>query len=593
MTVNYKGISELPIGPATTIKATLSQRLFWPALEDDDSFERCLQLIAEYRPAVDELLLFTEGDGQDFRYIVPDEVYRRAGIMRKRADELRANGYAVSINVLNTIGHSDYADPFLDPLPWQGIVAPDGQVSTCCSCPRQPAFRDYVAMKYRAYAECGPGWIWVDDDVRLFAHFSKAMHGCYCETCLSEFSRRTCESWTRERLYASIVRDTYPAANKVRADWMHFLSDQVVEIHQLINHAVRGVDTSIRLAGMNTSFGWYTAYYSHFPERYEALRTVPDGVVRARPGGGAFSDERPADAYNKAWSIAHQIACYPDNTESHGEVENYPFQLFEKSATSTAREASLYLAAGCDGVTFDMSGNLGNDPYEHSAYYDIIASRRPYYDAIRTAIAGKHPVGMHVAFSSEHSALAQSDGARFESTDAGQLSAACGWGYLGIPLHFGQEPNGPSILHGQLAKGLEREALVTILDQGAVMDAEALEHLWKIGIGERVGIRSCAKYETGTYERFSDHTLNAGFSGYVREVSQGYYAGASTVFECVDGDMEPLAHLLNYRRTDLGVCALARQTAGLAGSRRCRGMPAQCIRRHAGQARDSTMGQDR
>jgi hypothetical protein len=103
--------------------------------------------------------------------------------------------------------------------------------------------------------------------------------------------------------------------------------------------------------------------------------------------------------------------------------------------------------------------------------------------------------------------------------------------------------------------------LKAVIDHGAVMDAEALDHLWKVGLGDLVGIRCGAQYTTGTFERYTDHDINAGYEGYVREVSQGYYMGISTLLETVGSGVHRLAELFNYRNANLGVCAAARQMA--------------------------------
>lgn len=543
-----------------TTRAAISQRIFWASVEDDDYFAGLLEFLKSHRQAVDEVLIFTETDGQDFRYIEIEEVKRRAPIMKRRIDALRAAGIGASINVLNTIGHSDYADPFIDPLPWSGVIGPDGAESTCCSCPRQPAFLQFVVDKYTAYSECGPDWMWIDDDVRLFGHYWRVMHGCFCDLCLREFSKRNGRAWDRTELYQEIVLDTYPQANPVRAQWMHYLSDQIVEIHGLIRDTVHAVDPNIGMAAMNTSFAWHTAYYSHFAERYEVLRTPQAPVVRARPGGFAFTDNCPADAYEKAWSIALQKSHYMPATESYAEVENYPFQFFEKSAFSTAREASLYIAAGCEGVAFDAMDALGNDPTPYAPYLQAIADKRCYLDEVCAALKGATPIGLSIAFDPEHAVLAPTNGKDLDSTDADQLMRACQWGYLGIPLRFGPSANSPCLLHGQLAKGLPRHKLKDILRHGAVMDAEALEHLWRVGLGELAGVQIAEKFETGTYERFTGHMLNGRYEGYIREVSQGYYHHTATTFNLIGEGVEPMARLYNYRKQELGVSAVAVQS---------------------------------
>lgn len=540
----------------TNSQPPMLQRIFWLGIESEQRFLETVRLLEDHRDAVDEVYLFTEGDGQDFRYINPDEVTRRAAIIKDRIAYLTARGFSASINVLNTIGHSDYAESYVEPLPWGGMVGPDGAMSTCCSCPRQPAFRDYVVHKYKAYAGCKPRWIWIDDDVRLCNHYWHVFHGCFCDVCMKEFSRRVGRNWNREDLYRAITLDTYPQVNQDRAQWMKFLSDQIVEIHGLIRETVHHVDPTIGMAAMNVGFE-SSAYYSHFADRYNVLRTDGETVIRARPGGGAFTDERPVERYHKAWSIAFQRTQYPHRTESFAEIENYPFQFFEKSVASTLCEGSLYLAAGCDGLMVDTLGNLGNAPVEHAPYLAGLGGRKFYYTQIRDTLLGAKPLGINVACCPEHAALAPSNGTALESTDIRDFAQACGWGFLGIPLRFAAENSAPSFLCGSLAKGMPREMLESILSRGAVMDVVALDHLWAVGLGEKVGVKVAGRFDNGVAEVFADHPLNAGFTGYLREVLQGYYPSVAATFESTGADMAPLAYLQTYRKARLGPCAVS------------------------------------
>lgn len=163
-------------------------------------------------------------------------------------------------------------------------------MSIYCSCPRQEGFRKFVIEKYQIMAECNPEWIWIDDDVRLFGHFWNVMHGCFCPTCLKEFSRHTGIALDREALYAEIVKNTYPSENRVRREWLQFIASQIEELHELISKTVKAKNPAIGLGAMNTGFYWHTAYYCNFPKRYEVLRANSKETLRTRPGGGAFTD---------------------------------------------------------------------------------------------------------------------------------------------------------------------------------------------------------------------------------------------------------------------------------------------------------------
>jgi len=78
-------------------------------------------------------------------------------------------------------------------------------------------------------------------------------------------------------------------------------------------------------------------------------------------------------------------------------------------------------------------------------------------------------------------------------------------------------------------------------------------------LGSAIGVKVKEHYETGTFERFASHPLNAGFENYTREVQQGYYLATSAT---LDGDAcQPLSRLYNYRKEELGICSATVETA--------------------------------
>ncbi|MBL4702082.1 MAG: hypothetical protein JKX85_12580 [Phycisphaeraceae bacterium] len=534
----------------------MTQRIFWIAVSDEQRFTQLLNMLERYRGAVDAVSIFTEADGRDFRFIPIEEVRRRVPIMRDRVERLRDRGFRPMINVLNSMGHSDYSEGTCVPLPGQGIVTHKGEVSVCCGCPRDPDMQDYITEKYQLYASCRPELLWIDDDVRMFFHPPLVNHGCFCDRCLDMFFQIVGKKWGRVALYEAIVANTYPEINQVRLSWMKFLSQQSCEIHKLIRDVVVAADPTVAVGAMNTQLTYYTAYYADFPARYEVTRTATDHPVIARPGGGFFDEREPAEVFHKAWGIALQDAWMPPNTHSLAEVESYPFQRFDKSLATTLQEAALYLAAGCEGVAFDTLGNLGNDPTEHSDYLEVLHRHRPYLKCIEETLCDATPLGLRVPFDLDHSARVSGDGKDLSSTDCVGIRQANGWGFIGMPLRFDVDDTANAVLlPGDVAMGLPKETLADLLSRGVITDAKAVEHLWQIGLGELTGVRITSQHDTGTWESFEQHPFNEQYENYAREVLQAYYPHTASTSEPITPEVQTITKLRNYEDRVLGVAS--------------------------------------
>ena len=90
----------------TTHSLHLSQRIMFTAMEDEQKAEQLIGLLKSNRPAVDDVWIFTENDGQDFRYVPIDEVRRRAAFIAQRITHQFHGGWHI-VGIKGTKAHGD------------------------------------------------------------------------------------------------------------------------------------------------------------------------------------------------------------------------------------------------------------------------------------------------------------------------------------------------------------------------------------------------------------------------------------------------------------------------------------------------------
>jgi len=139
-----------------------------------------------------------------------------AGLMVAAASEIRKLGIATGLQIA-TIGHGG---PFLagsSRAPGKPFIGHDGTVSGC-NCPRDEEFLDYHRQVVDIYASAIQlSSIWIDDDLRMHSH-PPVQYGCFCEKCLSDFSKLQGKTWIREELAAELVKPGQ--YSQLRQDWV-------------------------------------------------------------------------------------------------------------------------------------------------------------------------------------------------------------------------------------------------------------------------------------------------------------------------------------------------------------------------------------
>lgn len=527
--------------------AKLAWRIGINHWEPDDAFERLQAFLVEYLDIVHEVALF---DTITHHLYIPLDIYEaRAEVMGRRLRALKQSGVpSAGVNVLCTIGHINEAWDYMPPLPFQPMVGHDGSVSKGCACPNTPELREYVRAKYTLVARQRPDFIWVDDDIRMHNH--GVAFGCFCETCLELFSRRTGRQWTREALVKAFDD---PEAGNVRQAWVQQNVETLESLLADVAEAVKQAAPEVELGLMTAGAGWTTYSGQAFDRWFAALR-----ATKSRPGGGFYNDDAPMGMYYKAIEVGRQRMGLPAAvTDLQYEMENFPYQMLRKAAGSVANECTLALAFGMNGIAFNALG-MGKTLEDYQPIMERVRVRRRMWDRLVAAAEGLPTVGLWPAWTPQLMARrvvrpGESwlyGDRRYSQTPADVLAE------VGLPLSV-DPPSCGTILAGRIAEAFSDDELRQMLSGGVLMDSETLLVLEERGLAHLAGVRVAKRYDNGLTEQFTTDTLNGSAAGDWRDARIEFWGdarGMADLLEPAAEGVRVLAVLRNYFGEVYGPC---------------------------------------
>jgi hypothetical protein len=517
----------------------LSYRILPPIYDSDEQFERLVQLLRAHANAIDEIALFTDYCHHGYTPLGPFAALMQTAA--RRINTLHDLGFAsVGINVLVTRGHLDEAWDFVE-MPFSTEIYRDGTRSKSVVCPSSAEYRRYVARRYALIAHAGPDFIWVDDDMRMQQGDRLA---CFCPACLANFDGGR---WSRETLSREL---DLPEAAEVRAAWIEHTTSAIDDLLRLVAETVHEIDPEIDLGLMTIPLS--DTYIAPAMQRWFATL----GGTKGRPGGGFYLDTSPTGMLTKNIAIARQCVAYPPEiTDIQYELENFPYQKLGKSKATVLNECALSLASGCNGIAFnimkDLPGSL--EPYEELVAE--IEAARPAWEMLSETLPGTIRTGLYVPTRPDQwiqRPRIEADLHRRAPDDPAQILME-----LGLPVTVDLMGAVGTVLAGDMAAYFDDSALKAILAGGALIDGSTADILFQRGLGSLSGVRIGRSFDNGAFERFSDHPLNGDYAGDARDARISFWSAPADTLEPVAPDVQPLAYLIGYDRSDLGMCATA------------------------------------
>lgn len=484
--------------------------------------------------------------------------------IREALAEIRSFGFGAGINLLCTTGHHFENGAAIPPdiVPFTDM---NGNVCPGTLCPRQPGNREYLRKLWTLYVETAPDYLWLDDDIRFCGHGDIKLV-CFCDHCMTEFNRKHGTALTREALKNCFDSGSVEDRLKWRDRWLTFSTEGLCRLFTFAEEVVHSVDPSVRLGAMDGAH--HAGDNATMAELATALRGGSDLPLRWRPGGGAYTDERPDDFLVKAHWLGSESANIPDFVNNiQAEVENFNYQRLCKSKLAVQCEATLYLAAGVTGCAWNCLE--ADDPLDvYKPLIDSLSGIQPFLDLqsqwsrIRPEgiwHSGRHGLttvaGIHTGTPWEQSL------GDWQNPHFSPLFAA------GLPAAYRLQDAAVTILTPESAGALPCEELLEVFRRGVYCPASVIPILEERGMSDLVCFRITGKTRYDAVEELLPHPLNDGAAGWRRDCRQSFPWGHEFAYhlECTADAGESLARLVDYGGNEIAPCSLGIAVNKLGG----------------------------
>jgi len=536
-----------------------SLRYMWrlrpAAWMDDSAFDALLALYETEATAADTIAILVY-ENVNYGYYPLDRLAADLDVYKKRAASFRAQGKSVGINVWPTfgMGHNNKPpDCPVAPADFDHMISYDGKASSGSFCPLSPPFIKHVQTRYKMYAEAKPGFIWIDDDMRL-THIEGSPltdivteYPCFCPRCVAGFDGGSYDS--REELVAAL---NAPSNKELRKKWCDWGSERLTRFCAHIREAVDSVDANMPLPFMSTGHTHSTFSGDYLKRCTEVLRSP-----MLRPGHGFYSDETPSKLFWKAMEVGRQVRESADCvTEFVWEEDSWPDVTLHKAARTRLHETLLMLTMGGQGSAFlYMSGTSSPSPLSFKEYEDnfkqLAVARPIFQNYLYFANDLEYPGGFWPLDSPYMLAA-------MDCTDGWFKEHIPNMGYdidkseivvqFGIPITPFSDTACGTILTGRTLDSQSDSELLTLLKGNVMMDWEALAALEARGFGAYTGVKLGAKH-VYSYETATNHEFNGPFSGFNR-----YTYTAAYDLDALDSTVESLAHSTDAYEVKHGCC---------------------------------------
>jgi len=504
----------------------LVPRLLLPRWESKKHSENMIQFCRQI--GADEMMVFPVSQFVAANPPITDKtLYKEA----QKAAKLKKRAAKYGINVI--INHFFFMgeDLSLDNrhkrrFPWAVDII--GQEAEGYRCILAEETKKAAAKELVALASSRVDKIFQDDEVHYdwkpVATCNEALHFCFCDEHIREFSRRIGKKMGREELVKQL-QSNRSADAAIRCQWLAFKRDTFLEFVNCCRQKVHKKYPKVRL-GQMTTFTHLTAWDGvTFAEHLKAW--AGDLRPLCRPAQGWYGDQirtgLPMAIAQTMWTMH----CLPENTEIYSEVDwGAPWTQFDSSARMSADlqiKANLLLNIKTHSLLYFGEGP--EDEFIQARLTRQIIKSRALFDGMAKYLPEKaRKVGVQF-YMSEKMGLAYPLKRRGREGDLADPYALTGegWGLppwmkafrclarSGVAMTFDESP--VAVLTGGMAT-LFKDNLKNILStKNLIIDAGAVQDLESMGLLRQFGLASAKEYKFARNERLTDDAFNGAAKG--------------------------------------------------------------------------------
>lgn len=407
---------------------------------------------------------------------------------------LAGMGVQVSVNPWTTTYHSDRGRKLQPGQEFRLMVGETGEANGMTACPLGEAWQAYLSEYFCWIArELDPVALWIEDDWRLHNHGPEMGYGgCFCEACMSRFSRQVGREIGREELVKKITRPGPP--HPLRDEWIRFAQFSLRQPAEVLAAALQSVRPEMRIGFMTSLPDVHSIEGRDWNQLLEIWSGEGERPL-IRPHMPPYTEEAPI--ITSPGCPRQTIANLDKSADIFPELENSPrCGQYSGSHAYSIWEITNAICYGSRGITINHFDNMGMNTWYDRGFGKAIGKYRPVFDALmKLKIDDRQSRGVRLLFSPEV--------ARYKRTErGGSLKAlkadSIGWSRvfyaLGIAHSFTRSLDAGEgevfAVSDQTLRCISDEGLRELLGKKLILDLPSLEILAERGFGAAAGIDS-------------------------------------------------------------------------------------------------------
>ena len=476
--------------------------------------EQLIDLFNSYRGCCDEIWLCSQSAFPKME--THEEI--AAGYV-ETAKLFRDAGIKVSVQITNTIGHGqsiekgDSTGLNYEGSPVRRQIGHDGKRADYCYCCNDPYMRDYSVKVVETYSRIMPHTMWIDDDLRPEYHHP-VLYPCFCEGCMDKFNKQYGLKLTREELVHKINGSDGNDGNDGngltwRSRWVGFLRDSLKDFTRILSEAVIRVSPDSYIAYQYPFVTNYAGADNRFI--FDAMYEVSGKPPKSRAGHSFYDDAKPLEMLDKAFHIHYSNRMLPDYVvDRRCEIENIPNVPFGKTIFGTMTESSLYLAYGCNALTYSILGAYEPPSWTERKMQNLV-SHRNYWEKLAKAAEISKTGGVAIAVADDMHLFAD-DGPEFDWVNH-RWSEATRPSQYGMPLGFDDSAAKVTLLTKKLAEALSDDVIKKLMQRPVITQTEVVDYLIKRGFSFGESLKLTTNPIVTIMEQYTDHPINGEYAG--------------------------------------------------------------------------------
>ena len=348
-----------------------------PGHHEQARFERLVSFCKQAK--IDDVMFFVQCEELNQGHITLADIQPWLDMLRGFKPRLAAEGIALSINPWTTLLHSDRGRNLAADQLFRTMCDIKGVQATAQACPTCPAWRDYIAKVYAAYAALEPTVVWVEDDFRFHNHPPLEWGGCFCDTHMAEFSRLAGKQLTREEFIAGVLQPGEP--HPYRKIWLDSCRRTTLDNARLIERAVHAVSPKTQIGLMTSIPAVHAAEARDWPELMQAFSS-PKAPVIVRPTLAAYRAISPQEYLWTFQSSTTFTTAFCGDVAFYPELDNGPFSTYSASAAYTRLKLTGAAMVGSAGCTLSLFNMMGTGVMYQDKLARMLAAQKPLLAAL-------------------------------------------------------------------------------------------------------------------------------------------------------------------------------------------------------------------